>query len=386
MKDFEDSSSQLSMNQGMAELSHELGNVLNGLLGMTQLVRESALTAEQDRWLRAIEQSGQQLRQLVDRFRPGNSADHSAFPASRIDGIELLEQVVLSHAPAALDGQNRLLLIVDPALPRFWQCDSCRLRQLLDNLLGNALKFTRSGEVAVEAIMTRPGPSGAGTLVLAVADNGPGIGSELAQRMFGAYEQGPQQVREGAGGHGLGLHICRKIARVLGGEISWSSRASGGARFELSIPGVFASTRGSSADPGRILQSVCCHLDLSGPLLRSVGGWLTRLGVRWRVSGPAGAQELQDGDGESAEETLQLTVREMEAGGDHPGPRLLLRKAGAGNPAGYRSLPGPVLECNLAPLLLELALQSLWVRNERPGSVPRQPRSGRSGDPGSHRE
>ena len=96
----------------VAEICHELGNVLNGLLGMAHLLRDSALTAEQDRWLKAIEQSGWQLRRLVDAFRQGprRAGEGAACRPATLDGIDLLEQVLLAHAPAARAQANRLWL------------------------------------------------------------------------------------------------------------------------------------------------------------------------------------------------------------------------------------------------------------------------------------
>jgi len=365
MKGRIDSNPRIIADQDMAELSHELGNVLNGLLGMAQLVRESALTAEQDQWLGAIEQSGQQLRRLVEAFRP--HCDCSVVDpdpgANRIDGIELLEQVTLSHTPAALDGGNRLLLIVEPDLPRIWQCDPCGLRQLLDNLLGNALKFTHSGDVQLEVRVRPCGTDGPSTLALTVTDTGPGIDAEVAHRMFRAYERGFEGVRDAPPGRGLGLYICRRIAQALGGEIAWTTPAGGGARFEIRLPGALVCAAASRHPPSRILRSVCCRLELSGPMLRAVAGCLNRLGVPWQVA----AQAEDRGGLPEAACVLQIPVSEIQTDGTHPGPQLLLqRSAETGGP---RTLLGPPLESNLGPLMFEMVLEWLWIRDGKQGSI-----------------
>jgi len=379
--------------QGVAELGHELGNVLNGLLGMTRLVRDSGLNAEQERWLRAIEQSGHQMQRLVDGFRmepdqPGEVIEPNPVD---LDGIELLEEVLLAHAPAARANADRLLLIADPAIPRHWHCDPCLLRQLLDNLLGNAIKFTQSGEVVLEAV-ARAGKDGSPqVLCIAVGDSGPGIDVTLGRRMFGAYERGEAcGAGESNAGLGLGLYICQRIVDSMGGEIDWSSPAAGGARFEVSLPGVLATApvRDTSL-PSEILRSLECHLDLPGPLQRALAGCLARLNVPWFAAGrsaspPTGAL-AQGRRTHQATAGLRVSISELQVAGDHPGPHILLRaETTGGQVIGCKSLPAPILECSLGPLLLELALEWHWIRNETPGSAPGQHRSELPDDPDSH--
>jgi hypothetical protein len=358
-----------SGDEAMAELGHELGNVLNGLLGMTRLVRESDLNLEQDRWLKAIEQSGRQLRRLVDAFGPGPRGESgpSASRSVLLDGVELLEQAVLSHAPAALQSANRLLLCVDPSLPREWRCDPCLLRQLLDNLLGNALKFTREGEVLLEAMRVDGGPQGGDLLVLRVSDSGPGISRTVAPRMFEAYQKGDALSCEGPGNRGLGLFICQRIARAIGGEISWSAPAGGGVRFEVRLPGVLSGAALASGPPSRILRCLHCRAELTGPLERSVTGHLSRIGVAWSAEGAQDGGARKDDRGDR----LWLRLGELPGGGGQPGPIVQLEAfSGDGQLLARRILQAPILESSLAPLLMDLALQWLWLRRETPDSNP----------------
>ena len=342
-------SSNSTADRVMAELDHELGNVVNGLLGMAQLVRDSGLNAEQDYWLKAIEQSGRQLGRLVDAFRRhGTSADCPVLVhPTYLDGIDLLEQVLISHEPAARSGGNRLFLIVGADLSRCWHSDPCLLRQLLDNLLGNAAKFTRSGTIVVEAAPDYTDSAARGALVLAVTDSGPGVNEEVGQRVFEAYQQGPDPD---AGGSGLGLFICSNIVRALGGRIGWSKPSRGGARFELRLPGVVAERGTTAVHSPRLLRSMHCRLRLRDPLRTSVTGMLDRLGVAWSLDGATRA-----GEGEPT-----ILIREAAASPRYPGPNLELRPAhagGAGSPA--RRLRAPILECTLGPLLLQMGLEGL---------------------------
>lgn len=378
MKVRKDSGSPLVIHQGVAELGHELGNVLNGLLGMTRLVRDSGLNAEQEYWLRAIEQSGCQMRRLVEAFWLGPTPTGEFIHPNPVDldGIELLEQALLAHAPAARRNADRLLLTVAPDVPRYWHCDPCLLRQLLDNLLGNALKFTRSGEVVLEVAARLQGNDPTDTLLLAVIDSGPGIDAALGRRMFRAYERGLDPGREDSAGYGLGLFICQRIVRALGGAIGWSSPAAGGVRFEVTLPGVLAAgpTRKTPLTT-RILQSVECRIELPASLQRSVAGCLARLGVPWRLSEQDTAPALT-GDsnrpGDSMDvEKLCISITEMQTAAGLPGPQLLLQaESDNGCLTGSKCLQAPFLECNLGPLLLELTLEWLWIRNEEPGSAP----------------
>jgi len=368
MKGHKDGISPSISNQGVVELGHELGNVLNGLLGMARLVRDSGLNAEQERWLRAIEHSGRQLRWLVDAFRcdlapPGA---HIRPEPINVDGIELLEQAVLAHAPSAHEQRDRLILVADADLPRYWHCDPRLLRQVLDNLLGNALKFTRSGEVVLKA--SRPTEKGlpSDRLYLAVADSGPGIDPALGQRLFEAYQRGSGFAADEPGGHGLGLFICRRIVEAMGGAIACSDTVTGGARFELRLPGVLAQEQ-TPVDPlpTGLLHSIECTLDLGGTLRASVAGCLARLGVA--------RQSAEPGAGRS-EDRLLVNISELAATADHPGPALLLSAKTRGNrPVRGKMLQPPILESSLGPLLLELALEWQWFGGPS-GDLP--PRTG----------
>ena len=364
MKGHKDGISPSISNQGVAELGHELGNVLNGLLGMARLVRDSGLNAEQERWLRAIEHSGRQLRWLVDAFRcdPAPPGVRIRPEPINVDGIELLEQAVLAHAPSAHEQRDRLILVVDTDLPRYWHCDPGLLRQVLDNLLGNALKFTRSGEVVLKA--SRPTENGlrADRLHLAVADSGPGIDPALGQRLFEAYQRGSGFAADQSGGQGLGLFICQRIVEAMGGSIACSDSATGGARFELRLPGALAEERMAVDNlPSALLHSIECTLDLAGPLRASVAGCLARLGVAWQSSEPGAG---------SSDDRLFVNISELAATADHPGPALLLSAKTRGNrPVGGKTLQPPILECSLGPLLLELALEWQWF-SEPAGDLP----------------
>jgi anti-sigma regulatory factor (Ser/Thr protein kinase) len=369
MKGRKDNLSPLNEGQLIATLGHELGNVLNGLLGMTRLVRSSDLNAEQDRWLKAIEQSGRQLSRLLESLRDAPSESCLLFhpTPAYVDGVDLLEQVLLSHAPAARDSKNLLLLTVSPDVPRDWHVDPRLLRQLIDNLLGNALKYTAAGEVVLEVRKNPGAVTSSGGLVLTVIDSGPGIDSELGDRMFNAHERGPQQVREKSGGQGLGLFVCKRIAQALNGKIRWSTPATGGSCFTVSLPSVLAATHPPSPLPSQLIRLALCRLELSGQLQRSVAGCLARLGAPVAADAQGGCEAAD----ELSPRALTISITEGSTVRGEADPGLMLEAAMPGGQAiARRNLQAPVLESNLGPLLLELILQSLWVRDAKGGSAP----------------
>ena len=344
-------------DRSAAILGHELENVLNGLLGMARLLRESGLSPEQERWSRAIEQSGRQLRRLVSSYRsqyagPSVVAEGAPAVTSReaIDGIDVLEQAVLSHSPAAAHRRNRLLLTVDPTLPRIWRVDPCRLRQLLDNLLGNANKFSDNGEIILEARL-----EGDAGLRIAVSDSGPGVKPADCRRIFEAWEQGSEPLARRFGGSGLGLYVCRQAASAMGGAISVASPPGGGACFELRLPRAVAPAAGPDPILSRLLPRLECQLQLRGALRRSVDGWLDRLGVARAAVGGASLSR-------SRERRLRLRISELPVPGQ-AGPLLLMSPVDpAASRIAARRLSAPIVGSSLGPVLLEIALEWVWLR------------------------
>jgi hypothetical protein len=345
-------------------LGHELGNVLNGLLGMAELLGDSGLSAEQDRWLTAIEHSGRQMQSLIStvRFLKGGAGLNIVPRKRREDGMELLEQVIISHTPAARSRNNRLLLVTEPGLPRHWYCDACLVRQLLDNLLGNAIKFTRAGEIVVE-VASAPGAGAAGEMLeFRITDTGPGLGAVAEKQIFGAYQRSSPSHGDNSGDRGLGLFICSKIVLAMNGRISCSSPKGGGACFEIAFPEVL--TLQQDAFPvlrSSLLAQIQCQLELGFPLRRSVENFLTNLGVRWSNHESTVAHSSGHGL------TLVISDSARTRGNHHPG-LLLMPVSHPDREPGSRILDAPVLESNLGALLLEIALQwrNLEIRNGTP--------------------
>jgi len=356
-------------NHSVTMLGHELGNVLNGLLGMAELLGDSGLNEEQGRWLTAIEYSGRQMQSLIStvRFFEGGTGLNIVPRKSRVNGVELLEQVIISHTPAARSRNNRLLLVTEPGLSNHWYCDACLVRQLLDNLVGNAIKFTWAGEIFIN-VASAPGSGAAGQMLeFTISDTGPGLGVVAEKQIFGAYQRRYPSDGENPGDRGLGLFICREIVLAMNGKISCSSPKSGGACFEVVLPE--AVIPGEDRLPvfcSSLLAPIRCQLQLGYPFRRSVENFLTRMGVRW--------SNHESTTAATSGRDLTLMISDaVGARGDHL-PGLLVTSLSHPEWApGNRVLDAPVLESNLGALLLEIALQRrrLEVRNGTPDSTPK---------------
>jgi hypothetical protein len=330
-------------------LNHELGNVLAGLTGIAGQLRASGLNMEQQRWLKAIEASTRQLQALVREsggLVPRQVADRHG-PARRVDGIDLLEQVITSHWPAARAKNDRLLLVVSPVCPRFWRCDPRLLRQLLDNLVGNAVKYTTSGEIVVEAFSTAH--RGEKELCLQVGDSGPGIDAGWRERVFEPYRQVDCRQK----GSGLGLFLCRQITRALGGVIFCGESEAGGAQFCVKLPGVPGDTDADGFRPAA-MGRVVCRLEPTGALRRSLVALIERLGARWTRH--AEASDIPS-DG--------LCIRISEPAGDNPAGLILQHEGSPAKDGVF--LPSPITESTLGPALLGMVLARRLSARDRPG-------------------
>lgn len=359
-------------DQNLDVLDHELGNVLNGLLGMAELLSGSGLNTEQNRWLRAIEHSGRQMQLLIRslQFSGGREGPESVLRKIRVDGLDMLEQVLTAHTPAARLSNNQLLLVIDPDLPRYWHCDPCLVRQLLDNLVGNAIKFTKAGEIVVEVSAAGPEGTPDYPLYFSVSDTGPGFDEEAQTRIFGAYQRACVPGVSEPVGRGLGLFICRTLVKSMGGRISCANQAGDGARFEIVLPGTLVAPGVPSPLPHSLLFSqIHCHLVLTGELLRSVENFLGRLGV-------SSSRESSCSSGYPVSNypfSLEISTAARPFDGDSEG---LLRVSGKHQDSQVRSkvLHTPLLQSSLAATLLEAVFEGRCasVRNDKPDST-RQP-------------
>jgi PAS domain S-box-containing protein len=218
----------------LAMVSHEVRTPLNGILGMAELLRDTTLTPEQATYVKAVKTSGDALLSLIDEI-----LDFSKIEAGRIDLdarafdlAALVEETVELIAPRAQAKDLEIASYIDDGLPRRVVGDAARLRQVLLNLAGNAVKFTDRGGVA---IIVEPGVW-PGEIDILVRDSGIGIAPGEHERIFKEFEQADGGVARKFGGTGLGLSISQRIVAHMGGRIAVESIPGSGATFRVSLP------------------------------------------------------------------------------------------------------------------------------------------------------
>jgi PAS domain S-box-containing protein len=219
----------------LATVSHEFRTPLNGILGLTGLLGETALTPDQATYARAVHVSGEALLALVD-----DMLDFSKIEAGRLDlhaeptDLEaLLQEIVELLAGRAHAKGIDIAAEIALGVPASVMVDRARLRQVLINLAGNGVKFTDRGGVTLAA-----GTAANGATAFLVSDSGPGIPPGEANRLFDEFEQMDTALSRRHGGAGLGLAISQRIVRRMGGEIRLAPRAGGGSvfSFQLNLP------------------------------------------------------------------------------------------------------------------------------------------------------
>jgi PAS domain S-box-containing protein len=242
----------------LANMSHEVRTPMNGIIGMNGLLLKTKLTAEQQEYAVAVHDSAEALLTVINDILDISKLEAGKVELEAVDFdlVDTVESAVGLFGPKANEKGIDLGVLIEPAARAGFRGDPTRLRQILLNLVGNAIKFTDEGSVSLEVGPAPPRGSGIPRLRFEVADTGIGMSEEARAKLFRKFSQADGSITRRFGGTGLGLAVAKQLVELMGGEIGVETNLGQGSRFWFEIPIATAAspTIGRRALPEKLAQ------------------------------------------------------------------------------------------------------------------------------------
>ena len=249
-----------SKSEFLASMSHEIRTPLNSIIGMAEVLAETPLSEEQHDYVRIFRSAGESLLEIINDILDLSKIEAGQTELETIDFDlpTLLESVVTIVSLRANEQGTTINTHIDSDVPFYLNGDPTRLRQILLNLVGNAVKFTEKGQVEIKVVVEKKGA--AQELLFSIKDNGIGIPVDKQQLIFDSFTQADSLTTRKYGGTGLGLTICQKLLEIMRGHIWLTSQPAKGSTFFFSIPFSPATAPRPEIDTNNELQPARCEL------------------------------------------------------------------------------------------------------------------------------
>jgi len=284
----------------LANMSHEIRTPMNGVIGMTEILARTPLSDTQRHYVETIHNSGDTLLTLINDILDFSKieAGKLEIQSALIDLRDLVERTAEQLAERAQRKGLNLLVDYPPSVPTTVSGDPIRIRQIVTNLLGNAIKFTQEGEVSVQVTLESPasGQDEPARIKIAVIDTGSGISPEGQAKLFQSFSQVDGASTRVHGGTGLGLSICKQLSALMGGTIGVSSMIGQGSTFWVILPLPIQSDSPAPVDSDAAFANLCLCAAVTSSSTRHV---LAQYFSSWGIS-----PHMADSEGEFLEHIM----------------------------------------------------------------------------------